>query len=255
VPEYIAGAKVETGQTEPHPAAHVGYIDPEGNPQVVEAYPCEVCEKGATCIVFDEVEKEPVRAADGSFFRVTEAGDKHFFCQDHKDRAVTHWLPLETVERIDPAEAKWRRENGLYGVTVHPAGWLRDDRMPVLHLTPEQREAFRRDWEAIHKGMGDEPEIAILPKDSTWHTFPPNTLRAEKPECKERPEGGYEVTLPFTFDPADAAFVESRKQDVENVARGFGLPPHLLEKLNAPADDGGFVVPAADEPRIVEPPT
>jgi HK97 family phage portal protein len=66
------------------------------------------------------------------------------------------------------------------------------------------RKAFRSEWEEIYGGA-DKSRIALL-------------------------QGGAKL-VPFNFNAEDSQFLETRQFSVEEIARWYGIPPHLLQHL------------------------
>ncbi len=90
----------------------------------------------------------------------------------------------------------------FYGNRARPDGVLK---FPGQKLSKDAREAFRAQWKEQHAGAENDYNIAIL-------------------------HGGMEyesITMPHT----DAQFLESRKFSVEEIARWFRIPPHMLYEL------------------------
>jgi HK97 family phage portal protein len=73
------------------------------------------------------------------------------------------------------------------------------------YLDQEKRRAFRAEWKALY-GSPDASEVAILP-----------------------PEGSYQ---PVTLSNEDSQFLETRKFNVNEIARWYRVPPHLLMDLD-----------------------
>lgn len=69
-------------------------------------------------------------------------------------------------------------------------------------LTQESAAALKARWNAKVQGLGHAHEIAVLDADTKWQ----------------------QVGIP----PGDAQFIESRKFQVTEIARLYGIPPHLL---------------------------
>jgi HK97 family phage portal protein len=80
------------------------------------------------------------------------------------------------------------------GVLQHPA-----------KLTPEAAKRLKDSWEAAHRGVPNSSRVAVLEEGVTWQS----------------------VGIP----PADAQFLESRRFQVEEIARLFRVPPHMLADL------------------------
>lgn len=78
-------------------------------------------------------------------------------------------------------------------VVEHPGKW-----------NPESRAAFRKEWEEIYSGP-DGHRMALL-------------------------EGGAKVN-PLSLSAEDSQFLETRQFGVEEIARWYGIPPHMLQHL------------------------
>lgn len=72
------------------------------------------------------------------------------------------------------------------------------------HWTPEARTAFREEWEQIYSGP-DGHRVAVL-------------------------QGGAKIK-PLSLSAEDSQFLETRQFSVEEIARWYGVPPHLLQHL------------------------
>jgi HK97 family phage portal protein len=70
--------------------------------------------------------------------------------------------------------------------------------------TPEQKEQFRKEWDELHSGA-DGHRIALL--------------------------YGQSKVVPLSLSAEDSQFLETRQFGVEEVARWYGVPPHLLQHL------------------------
>lgn len=81
------------------------------------------------------------------------------------------------------------------GVLEHP-GKVRDDAIDRL----------RASWEAMYKGVSNSHKVAILEQGMTWK----------------------QIGIP----PEDAQFLETRKFQVQEIARLFRIPPHMLADLD-----------------------
>lgn len=67
------------------------------------------------------------------------------------------------------------------------------------------REDFRRQWDEVHGGPGNSNKPAIVPKDVT--------------------------VTPLNFSAEDSQFLQTRQHNIEEVARWYGVPPHLIGHL------------------------
>lgn len=90
------------------------------------------------------------------------------------------------------------------------SGFLKTDRT----LEPKKADLMKQRWQQRVAGMGNAYEVAVL-------------------------DGG--VTFePLTVTPADAQWIESRKFNLEQIARIFGIPPFLLMASGAGIITGGL---------------
>ncbi len=69
-------------------------------------------------------------------------------------------------------------------------------------LTPDQAETVAARWKAKHSGPDNSHDVAVLGHGTTFQ--------------------------PISISPADAQFIETQKFGVTEVARLFGIPPHML---------------------------
>ena len=69
----------------------------------------------------------------------------------------------------------------------------------------EDSEEFRRQWEQVHGGPDNHGKPGILPPDADITVLP--------------------------FNAQDSQFLESRQHSVEEIARWYGVPPHLIGHL------------------------
>ena len=90
--------------------------------------------------------------------------------------------------------ANWFGNSAVPKIVIeHPGRW-----------NDETRNAFRKEWKQIYGGF-DGDRIAIL-------------------------QGGA-VAKPLSISAEDSQFLETRQFDVEEIARWYGIPPHLLQHL------------------------
>lgn len=75
-------------------------------------------------------------------------------------------------------------------------------------LSPEGAAALRRSWNEVHGGVGNAGKLAVATE-------------------------GIKLK-PMTIAPDDAQFLETRKFQVVDIARLFGVPAHLLAHSDAP---------------------
>ena len=105
------------------------------------------------------------------------------------------------------------RESLGFGIATerHGAAYFGNGGKPsvvVTHprlMSPEARKNFRQEWQEIHGGVENNGKIALLQ------------------------EGGDIKTL--SFSPEDSQFLSTRQHNVEEVARWYGVPPHMIGHL------------------------
>ena len=90
----------------------------------------------------------------------------------------------------------------FFGNGSRPAGVLEYPNT----LSPEALERLRESWEMVHKGAGNANKTAILENGVTFK--------------------------PMAIPPNDAQFLETRKFQIDEIARIFRIPPHLLGSLD-----------------------
>lgn len=89
-----------------------------------------------------------------------------------------------------------------------PLGYIGFDK-PIKETTAQ---IIREYWETQYKGIGNRNRTAIIPDGGKWN--------------------------PINIKPVDAQLIESRRYQVADIARFFGVPLHLLQESNG---SGGWV--------------
>ncbi len=90
-----------------------------------------------------------------------------------------------------------------YGASVFTQGSLPDGVITTAaDLDDVEAEALARRWEQRHKGWGKARRVAVLDNGAKWE--------------------------PTSIAPEDAQFILSRQFQIQEIARLFGVPPHLL---------------------------
>lgn len=93
----------------------------------------------------------------------------------------------------------------------YAARWFGNDARPggVLQhpgkLSQGAQDRIKQSWEESHRGLSNSSRVAVLEEGVTWQS----------------------VGLP----PEDSQFIQSRRFQVEEIARLFRIPPHLLADL------------------------
>lgn len=104
------------------------------------------------------------------------------------------------------------RESIGFGLATerYGANWFQGQGIPrivVSHpskLSPEARMNFRKEWKEIHAGpTGDR--VALLQEGATL--------------------------TPLSISQEDSQFLETRQHNIEEIARWYGVPPHMLQDL------------------------
>lgn len=97
------------------------------------------------------------------------------------------------------------------GTERHGAAYFGNGARPnvvVTHprqLSKEARQNFRREWREIHGGPDKAGELALL-------------------------QEGADVKI-MNVSPEDSQFLETRQHNIEEIARWYGVPPHLIGHL------------------------
>ena len=130
--------------------------------------------------------------------------------QEHDDRTILH-LPAfgyDGVCGVSPIRIA-REGIGLalaaeeYGAKLFGSGSLATGILQTeQRLTPDQADILQQRWKAKRSGLGSAHETIVLDRGATFQ----------------------QLTIP----PGDAQFIESRRFQISEVARMFGVPPHML---------------------------
>jgi HK97 family phage portal protein len=130
--------------------------------------------------------------------------------QEHDDRTILH-LPAfgyDGVCGVSPIRIA-REGIGLalaaeeYGAKLFGSGSLATGILQTeQRLTPDQADILQSRWKAKRSGLGSAHETIVLDRGATFQ----------------------QLTIP----PGDAQFIESRRFQISEVARMFGVPPHML---------------------------
>lgn len=90
---------------------------------------------------------------------------------------------------------------GFFGNSSRPSGVLEHPQT----LTDEAADRLRESWEEVHKGSGSSAKTAVLEEGMTWKS----------------------IAVP----PEDAQFLQTRKFQVEEIARWYRVPPHKIAQM------------------------
>ncbi|TXH56412.1 MAG: phage portal protein [Desulfurellales bacterium] len=135
----------------------------------------------------------------------------------------TRWLPRSRVFHLRSiiTDDGWvgkgviqhARECVGFGIATerYGANWFGGGAVPrvaISHpgkpLDDTQRKAFREEWEAIYGGPAGQ-KVALLAQDAKLHNL---NISAE-----------------------DSQFLETRKHNIEEICRWYGVPPHLIQRM------------------------
>ncbi len=107
--------------------------------------------------------------------------------------------PIGAVRQsVGIALAAQEYQGRFYANDATPGGYLATDHA----LTDEQFDRLEKSWLASHQGLASAHKPAILEDGVKWHN----------------------MSLP----PGDAEFINSRRWELSEIARIFGVPPHML---------------------------
>jgi HK97 family phage portal protein len=161
------------------------------------------------------VELWPIHPGRVKAGRVSETGQKIYVIDGHVDEPmyddkILH-LPgfgYDGICGVSPVRAA-RESFGLglaaqeYGAKLFGSGSLATGILQTeQRLTQKQADALHDRWKAKHAGLGAAHETIVLDKGATFH----------------------QLTIP----PEDAQFLQSRRFQVTEVCRMFGIPPFLM---------------------------
>lgn len=156
----------------------------------------------------------PIHPARVRVGRTSDMGTKVYEIdggkEEHTDRTILH-LPAfgyDGVCGVSPIRIA-REGIGLalaaeeYGARLFGSGSLATGILQTeQRLTPEQADILQSRWKAKRSGLGSAHETIVLDRGATFQ----------------------QLTIP----PGDAQFIESRRFQISEVARMFGVPPHML---------------------------
>ncbi|WP_410591075.1 phage portal protein [Amycolatopsis sp. lyj-23] len=128
---------------------------------------------------------------------------------DPKDVIHLQGLPLAGELRgVSPMKAASLTIGSALSALEYGAAFFADGALPgaVVNvpgpMTPEGLKAARQTWRNIHGGRGNRHGLAILTEGATFQKV--------------------------TISPDEAQFLQTRQFQVPDVARLFGVPPHLI---------------------------
>lgn len=147
--------------------------------------------------------------------RASETGMKLYVLDGNTDEPLTDkeilhlpGLGYDGICGVSPVRAA-RESIGLalaaqeYGAKLFGSGSLATGILQTeQRLTQKQADQLHDRWKAKHAGLGAAHETIVLDKGSTFH----------------------QLTIP----PEDAQFLESRRFQVTEICRMFGIPPFLM---------------------------
>ena len=99
----------------------------------------------------------------------------------------------------------------LFGSGSLASGILKTDR----RLNDDQAESLKKRWQAANSGVDHAHEIAVMDSGASFQ----------------------QLSIP----PEDAQFIESRKFQIQEIARMFGVPPHMLGEVDSSTSWGSGI--------------
>ena len=105
----------------------------------------------------------------------------------------------------------------LFSQDSTPRGILSSDQV----LRPEQAEELAAAWEARHMGLANAHRVAVVGNGAKFQ--------------------------PISFNPEEAQALESRKLNMVNIARRFGVPPHLMFDVERSTSWGAGIIEQKQE--------
>lgn len=160
------------------------------------------------------VELWPIHPSRVKVGRTSDMGRKVYQIdngdREHDDSTILH-LPAfgyDGVCGVSPIRIA-REGIGLalaaeeYGAKLFGSGSLATGILQTeQRLTPDQADVLQQRWKQKRSGLGSAHETIVLDRGATFT----------------------QLTIP----PGDAQFIESRRFQISEVARMFGVPPHML---------------------------
>lgn len=104
-------------------------------------------------------------------------------------------------ESIGMGMATERHGAALFGNGARPGFVVKHPKV----MSKEARQHFRHEWNEIYQGPENAHKMAILSE-------------------------GADIT-PLGFSPEDSQFLATRQHNVEEIARWYGVPPHMIQHL------------------------
>lgn len=115
---------------------------------------------------------------------------------------VQGYSPIKVCrDAIGLAIATEKFGSSLFANGSRPSGILSHPK----NLSAPAREELRRTWDQFQTGLSNAQRVAVLEEDMKW--------------------------TPTTIAPDDAQFLQTRQFQVAEIARLFGVPPHLIQDL------------------------
>jgi HK97 family phage portal protein len=120
------------------------------------------------------------------------------------DGITGHSVLRCAVESLGVSISSQEFASAFLGNGARPSGLIQRDPGPAM--TAEQTETLRRQFAEYHSGSAAAGKPAILPAGAKW--------------------------VQLTVPPDEAQFLETRKFQIEEIARWFRLPPHKLASMD-----------------------
>ena len=180
-------------------------------------------------------------------------GDGGFFAEIERDRSGR----IKHIWAMDNVTYKVTDSNKLIYEQQTTEGTLQFDQDEVLHVTGKYcpdgigsegvvrtaRRSMDAAMEAVETGAksfenGMRPSVAVISNKNLDPTQRAN-LRADLREMYQGSGNAskpilldYEMDIkPFSFNANDMQFLETKQHDIDEVARWYGVPPHMIQHL------------------------
>lgn len=152
---------------------------------------------------------EPERLENGRLrYKLRAMGDlpERFLTQDE----VLHlrWMSSDGIEGLSPITLAAKSIGLAQAAETHGASLFKNGGRPgmvISHpnkLTLEAKEQMRAEWDKLYRGADKAHNVAVVDGVTTFHEI--------------------------GITPEDAQYLETRKFQAEDIARIYGMPPHMV---------------------------
>lgn len=143
----------------------------------------------------------PVKNNDGRSVDIPGSDILHFPSILSADGIIGLGVVAHARQSIGMGMATEQHGAALFGNGARPGFVVKHPKV----LSDKARENFRREWNEMYQGPENAHKMALLSE-------------------------GADV-VPLGFSPEDSQFLETRQHNVEEIARWYGVPPHMIQHL------------------------